>query len=141
LGPAELIFATHRPAHSLGLTTDGLAELMLQHRSGVLSNIHLNFVQRDYRRTIQIIGESGTLYWDFKEERVRLFGEDGLSREEFRPREGWTLNDMYVDELSHFLDCVARGRATANSLAGGVAALEIALAARAQSANEKRRAA
>jgi predicted dehydrogenase len=129
-GPARLAACLRRPAASLGLETDGLAELLLEHDSGVVSSVHLNFVQRDYRRGCQVIGTEGTLYWDFAERRVDLYGPDGARGRSFAEPPGWQLNQMYLDEMDHFLDRVRQRRPTVNSIAGGAAALAIALAAR-----------
>jgi predicted dehydrogenase len=129
-GPARLLAAAIRPAASLGLGTDGLAELLLEHDSGVLSSVHLNFVQRDYRRSCQIIGDRGTIYWDFVEGPVRVFGEDGVERVDAVQPESWDVNDMFVDELYHFIDCVRDRKPTTNPLEGGADALRIAVAAR-----------
>lgn len=131
-GPAQLVGAAHLPATSLGLNTDGLAEILLRHKSGALSNVHLNFVQRDYRRTCQIIGSEGTIYWDFSDGRVSVYGADGELTQTIAEPEGWQVNQMYMDEIAHFLDCVQQGKPTMNPLPDGVAALQIALAARTQ---------
>ena len=130
LGPARVLAAAHRPARSIGLETDGLAEILLGHEKGALTSIHVNFVQRDYCRTCQIIGTRGTLSWDFNRRTVLLHGEDGEVRERFPEPEGWELNRMYVDELNHFLGALRNGGPSVNPLAGGRAALEVALAAR-----------
>lgn len=130
LGPASLVASAKLPARSLGLETDGLAEILLRHDSGVLSSVHLNFVQRDYRRGCQIIGENGTIYWDFSERSVKIFGENGNLSETISELQNWETNQMYLDEMKHFLDCVRTRRQTVNPISGGVAALKIALAAR-----------
>ncbi len=130
LGPAKVLAAAHLPARSIGLETDGVAEIMLLHASGVLSTVHLNFVQRDYRRTCQVIGTQGTIYWDFGERSVCLYGEEGKLEETYLEPPGWQINQMYVDELAHFLNCVRQGVSTTNPLDGGQAALAVALAAR-----------
>jgi predicted dehydrogenase len=129
-GPAEVAGAASIPASSLGLVTDGLAEILLRHQSGVLSSVHLNFVQRDYRRCCQVIGTRGTIYWDYGTGRVDVFGEDGRPSRAVPQPADWDANQMYVDELSHFVACVRERRPTVNPLGGGVAALRIALAAR-----------
>jgi predicted dehydrogenase len=129
-GPASLVGAASLPATSLGLDTDGLAEALLQHESGVLSSVHLNFLQRDYRRTCQVIGTEGTLYWDFETAQVNVFGPDGRVTRTYPEPEGWQLNQMYVYELQHFLEAVAGRALTMNPLEGGVAALELACAVR-----------
>lgn len=130
LGPARLLGAAYVPASSIGLSTDGLAELILKHESGILSNVHLNFIQRDYRRTCQIIGTEGTLYWDFAARRVDHFGPEGNVVATYPEPEAWQANQMYVDEIAHFLDRIAQGQPPASSLAEGWAALSLALSAR-----------
>lgn len=131
-GPASLLAAARMPAHSLGLETDGLAEILLRHDAGVLSSVHLNFVQRDYRRGCQIIGTTGTISWDFSERVVKIFGEDGALSEAISEPPGWDANQMYLDEMEHFLQAIATRQPSMNPVAGGVAALKIALAARTQ---------
>lgn len=129
-GAARLSAASVRPARSLGLDIDGVAELLLDHSSGVLSSVHLNVVQRDYRRTCQVIGERGTIYWDAAEPAVIVDCGNG-ARARIALDASWTVNQMYIDEMSHFIECVGERRATVAPLDAGVRALEIALAARA----------
>jgi predicted dehydrogenase len=134
MGPARLVAAAVLPANEIGLETDGLAELLLRHASGALSSVHLNFIQRDYRRGCQIIGTEGTLYWDFEADRVDVLRGEGVEPERHPLPSGWELNRMYLDELGHFLSCIESRAATVNPIGGGAAALEIALAARAEHA-------
>jgi predicted dehydrogenase len=131
-GPARLRSASVLPATAIGLHTDGLAELTLQHAAGVLSSVHLNFVQRNYSRGCEVIGHDGTLTWNFTRRTVERFGPDGALAETIAEPADWDVNKMYVDELVHFLGACASGRPSCNPLAGGVEALSIALAARAQ---------
>jgi predicted dehydrogenase len=129
-GRARLSAAIVRPAASLGLEVDGLAELLLEHDSGVVSSVHLNFVQRDYRRGCQIIGSTGTIYWDFADAFVTV--QRGDASDTIAGPPGWESNQMYLDEMTHFMTCVSSRRATTAPLDDGRAALDIALAARAR---------
>lgn len=130
LGPAQLLASVSMPAWPLGLETDGMAEMILRHQNGAITNLHLNYMQRDYRRGCQMIGTRGTIYWDFEAARVWTYDEDGCEAKAFAQPEGWQVNQMYLDETIRFLNCVDTRTATDNSLRGGRAALEIALAAR-----------
>lgn len=132
LGPAKFLAAASLPAKSIGLKTDGLAEIILRHKSGALCNVHLNFVQRDYRRTCQLIGTEGTIYWDFADRCVQVFDADGELAQTISEPKRWAINQMYIDELSHFLAAVLSNSQTINPLSGGLDALIIASAARAQ---------
>jgi predicted dehydrogenase len=130
-GAAVVLAAVPVAATPIGLETDGLAEILLSHDSGVLSSVHLNFVQRDYRRTCQVIGTDGTLYWDFEGKEIKLYGADGQPSRVVPEPQGWQINQMYVDELRHFLAAAARRVLSVNPISAGVSALKVALAARA----------
>ncbi len=130
-GPATVIGVGIRPATVIGLTTDGLAEILLNHASGTLSSVHLNFIERDYRRKCTVIGSRGTLNWDFGAGQVQIFGENGALAEVISNPVGWSVNQMYQDELDHFVESVRAGRSTENPLSDGWSALKIALKARA----------
>jgi predicted dehydrogenase len=132
-GNGRLHSAAALTASAIGLETDGLAELLIQHASGILSSVHLNFLQRDYARSCVVIGSAGTIEWSFRDREVRVFGEDGtLSRSIAQPA-GWQMNDMYVDELSHFLEAVETRTPTMNPVQTARSALTIALDARTRS--------
>jgi predicted dehydrogenase len=130
-GPARLIAAKRLPGSSIGLETDGLAEALIQHETGALGSIHLNFVERDYRRFCVCIGTEGTLEWDFHRNEVVQFRRRGDDPVTHRLPEDWQINDMYVAEMRHFLDCVAAGTPTQNSIAQNIPCLRLALEIRA----------
>jgi predicted dehydrogenase len=130
LGEARVAAAITRPASSLGLETDGLAEILLEHVSGVVTNVHLNFVQRNYRRGIQIIGSTGSIEWEWSTARADLYGPDGEVVESVPQPMDWQVNHMYLDELRHFLTCVRTGAPTVNPLAAATGTLRLALAVR-----------
>jgi predicted dehydrogenase len=129
-GAGQLTAAAGLSAESIGVAAEGLCELLIQHKSGVLSSIHVNFIERDYHRTCQAIGTQGTVYWDFQRQSVDLYGPDGQLHTSHPGPPGWQLNQMYLDEMSHFLDCVKDRRPTLNPIEAAVPALDIAIEAR-----------
>ena len=130
LGPARLESAVWMPAKAIELETDGLCELNLRHKTGALSSVHLNFIQRDYHRGSQIIGETGSIYWDFKANSVTVYDKDGtLSYNSGMPTD-WNVNTMYSDELDHFFSAVRSHTQSMNSVDHSLNALEIAIQAR-----------
>jgi predicted dehydrogenase len=130
-GPAELSAAKHIPGRAIGLETDGLAEILLYHESGTLGSVHLNFIERDYRRSCLCVGTEGTLEWIFDKPEVVKYGQSSKETVRHSLPVDWQINDMYVDEMRHFLDCVAEGRPTQNSIADSLPCLRLALQARA----------
>lgn len=129
-GPASLHSCAAVAAWPVGLDTDGLAELLLRHEHGVLASVHLNFIQRDYSRSCLVIGTEGTIEWVFRDREVRVFAPDGAIRERCAEPADWDMNEMYVDEMGHFLAAARRRTETMNPIRNGVAALRLAIEAR-----------
>jgi predicted dehydrogenase len=130
-GPAQLSAAKHVPGRTIGLETDGLAEILLHHDAGTLGSVHLNFIERDYRRSCLCVGAEGTLEWNFHQPEVVQYGPSPKEIVRHSLPIDWPINDMYVDEMRHFLDCVAEGRPTQNSIDDSLPCLRLALQARA----------
>ncbi len=131
-GAGDVLAAVSIPATGLDLTTDGLAEILVHHHNGVISSIHLNFIQRDYSRFCRIIGDRGTIYWDFTRNTVSL-GDTSGNLKETRglgpPAEA--LDEMYVAEIAHFLEAIRQHAQPMNSITEARQTLAVALQARA----------
>jgi predicted dehydrogenase len=130
LGPGTVVGAAAVPARSIGLQVEGLAEILIRHDSGALSSVHLNFVERGYRRTCRFLGSEGAISWDFEGGGVVWQGSDGRARARYERPDDWCVNSMYVDEMKHFLECVSARTTPQGTLEEGSRALGIALGAR-----------
>jgi len=109
LGDAAEVFATSEHVSDLAGDTEDLAEVTVRFASGALAQVHLDYLQRAYRRNLQVIGETGSLLWDYPTHTITTCGADGASAaEDFRGADG-EPNDMYVAEMRHFVAC-ARGQ-------------------------------
>jgi predicted dehydrogenase len=117
--------------------TEDVAALICRHGDGRISEVHLDYVQRAYSRGCHIAGELGTIVWEFASGCVRLFTVAHGTWRSIPQPEGWQLNQMYVDELRHLLDCVERRAPTALPIREGAEVVRIALAAK-RSAQEER---
>ena len=88
-------------------------------------NVHLDFLQTPPTRHCKICGEHGRFEFDLISNKGALYLEDGSS-EEFL-NEGFERNDMFVEELRVFLNCVKQGRSTLD-IAESRKSLDFALA-------------
>lgn len=125
-GEVQAVYCWAGHLSSLEMDVEDTAAMILRLANGVLAEVHLDCIQRGYARTCKIIGERGTLVWDYSEG-VRWQGErDGeLRLLPVRP----DPNEMYAREMHHFLDCVeGRSQPTVDGAAGR-RVLQIALAA------------
>ena len=91
--------------------------------------MHVDFVRRPPRRSLEIVGEAGVLRWEYEEGRVLHYAP---AIRQWRVEEvdrRFERNDMYLAELRHFVGCV-RGEIERPRIDGkqGAAVLAIALA-------------
>lgn len=134
-GEVDEIFATAETL-SLDIETEDTAFLLFRHENGIRSEVHLDYVQRTYERGCQIVGEKGTIFWGFREKQTKIYSAEGDSWEIFRQADDWEINQMYLDETQHFLDCLKAKKQTICPVSQAAKVLKIALAAK-ESAEER----
>jgi len=103
-GDVSEVFATAGHVSDLAGDTEDLAEITLRFESGVLAQVHLDYLQRAYRRNLQVIGDAAVLAWDYVAHTVTVHGSD-TAPEEIRVADG-DPNDMYLAEMRHFIRCI-----------------------------------
>jgi predicted dehydrogenase len=121
----------------LEIDTEDTAAIVLRFENGALGEVHLDYVQRAYHRTCQIIGEEGTLHWDYTSGQVRWYSAQSQAWQVFADPPGWEPNQMYVDEMKHFLRCLDGVEQPALDVFEAAQVLRVALAAK-ESAREQR---
>ena len=129
-GEVTRVFAMAGAWSDLELEVEDAAEILLEFASGVCASIHLDYVQRPPARTLEVVAERGTIRWDFHTGRLALYSADTCQWSEWAGPTFERRNDMYVDELRHFLDCVAGRSEPMVSLEEGKRVLEVALGAK-----------
>ena len=133
LGEVKSVFCSAGHLSSLEIETEDVAALVCQHNSGAISEIHLDYVQRTYERGCQIVGELGSIFWDFNAKAVRWYSAGNKEWTTYAQPETWDINQMYVDEMRHFLDCLVGQRPTTLPIPEAVALMRVAFAAKTSS--------
>jgi predicted dehydrogenase len=130
LGEVVEVFCATAQLSSLEIATEDVAVLLCRHASGAMSEIHLDYVQRTYERGCQIVGEMGSVFWDFNAKQVRWYDAANSQWTIFDQLSGWELNQMYLDETRHFLDCVGTRDPTVLPIPEAIAVMQIVFAAK-----------
>jgi RimJ/RimL family protein N-acetyltransferase len=118
LGPARRASGMTAHASSLELDVEDVAHVHIAHRSGAVSAIALDYLDRDYHRGCRVVGEEGTVDWDWTRATVRVHGTRGLVAEQDALADA---APTYVAQMRRFL-AVARGDADPLVGAGEAAA-------------------
>ena len=108
---------------------DDWADVLLEFKSGVLAQVHVDLLQRPSVHSLTVWGELGKACWDYHTGRLEWTdSESGVEVE--RLPEDFDRNDLFLAEMRHFLECAAQKRPSRVPLEDGIAVLEIALRAR-----------
>ncbi len=126
-GEVDTVYCAAGHLSRLEMNAEDGAEITLRMVDGVIAEIHLDCIQRGYSRNCKALGEEGVLVWDFKEG-VRCLNGDGGTWQHFPIAPD--PNEMYLEEMRHFLKVVKGECLPAVDGATGKRILEIALAAK-----------
>lgn len=91
-------------------------------------HIHLDYAQRPPQRVCEVVGDAGKVRFDYYADQV-TFHDHGSGIVETYNLAKFERNQMFIDELQHFLDCVEGKTQPLISLNEGIDSLRVSLAA------------
>ena len=126
-GEIKEVFSITGKFSDLKIKSSDLSAIILKFKNNIVGEIHLDYLQRPEFRSCKIIGTKGTIYWDSTNNEVKIF--DIKKKKWIIPLKvkNYDKNKEYVDELSHFLNCVGKKEKSINDLTHGIETLKIAL--------------
>ena len=129
LGEVTLVSAEATRRSDLEIDVEDTAVVLLRFASGALGTVALDYIQSPRRHELEIVGTRGTIRWTEATGIAVLLGREGDPLLVSPAPAGFSRNTMFVDEMRHFLACLAGEESPLCTLADGVAALRLALAA------------
>jgi len=126
-GEIKELFAITGKFSDLKIEVDDLASVIIKFSNNIIAELHLDFFQKPDFRCCKIIGTNGTIYWDSKDNIVKVYDIKVKKWIEKINIVNYERNDMYVEEMKYFLDCVSRNKNTNNDIKNGISTLKIAL--------------
>lgn len=128
LGEVEEIATMTAHNSLLNIETEAIAQIGMRLKSNVLAQIHLDYLRPGYARTLEIVGSTGILAWDYVEGTVKHSGRKGDQEVAHRAAD-FDRNEMFLDYMRCFLLRIAgQPCGEVASLEDGIRALKIALA-------------
>jgi predicted dehydrogenase len=124
-GMPARVFAVGGKLSSLDVDVEDTASMLFD--CGFPVHVHQDFVQRPSVRTYELIGEDGKAVWDYYAGTVTLLRADAQPEVRSVAVE---RNDLFLEELRHFLACLNGAERPVVDLRAGVDSLRIALAAK-----------
>ncbi|OLC36860.1 MAG: hypothetical protein AUH84_00470 [Thaumarchaeota archaeon 13_1_40CM_4_38_7] len=121
--------------------TESLASIILKFKRGTIANLILDYMRPEWERNCHIIAEKGDIRCEYRKEKglseypsipISATLEMKFTRRKPRPKKfpiRFDMNDSYIKELQHFLQCVIRNKKPIVDGWEGLKTLKIGLAA------------
>jgi len=124
LGPANKVAGFISHSGTLEIETEDVAAACLQLESGVIATVHVDYIQREYRRRYHISGDQGTMEWDYTEGTISIYD---ANTKEARVLDVAVedLNEMYLEQARHIIVGVLDGVPPVTSVTTAQQVLEI----------------
>lgn len=127
-GDVRRVHAVTAKLSDLELDVEDLAELILEFESGAIGSVHVDMIHRVPYRALRVAGSSGSITWSWQTHEARIWTADEpewtlLESPNFEP------NQMYLNAIQHFLDCINGSASPRVTIEDGAAALRLVLAA------------
>jgi predicted dehydrogenase len=124
------VFALGGHLSSLEIDVEDVASSLLDCRVNgrpVPVELHQDYVQRPTNRNLRVVGEKGVIVADWTKPSLTIYGETGAVSEH-REFPDFQRNQLFLDELSHFLRCVEGLESPLVPLRDGASSVATALA-------------
>ena len=136
-GNVKEVYSITGKFSDLDMNADDLSSTVLRFKNNVIGEIHLDHFQRSFKRGCKIVGTKGTITWDSRTNVVKLFNNKTKKWKDVMKLKNFDFNSTYINEITHFLECVKKNKKTTNDLKEGVFVQNIALAILQSSRNKK----
>ena len=105
-GQVKKVFAMGGRLSELKISAEDHSSILIEFKNRVIAEVHLDYYQKPSSQYCKIIGTKGTIYWNYSDNIVKFYNSKKKKWEEKLIPKKFKRNDMYMQEMIHFLDCV-----------------------------------
>jgi predicted dehydrogenase len=109
----------------LEMDVEDIAEITLTFKNGCVGSIHLDYFQRPPAHWMTINCERGYIHWDNDPGSAKVYSVEDEHWENIKVPHGFERNDLFLEEMRHFLSLIGGGTDSRCSLGDGIKALEL----------------
>lgn len=110
-------------ASSLEIDSDDIFEGIYKYQNGFMCNVHMDYLQKEKRRGIRIVGSDGELHCDFIRKKVTIKKNDEETAQNEETM--FDVSKTYIDELDHFVEVIEKDTEPAIGLEDGIQILRL----------------
>lgn len=124
LGTPNHVFAAGGKITPLEGDAEDLVQGLWKYEDGRTANVHIDYWQRPKVRTLKLVGTKKTVIWDAYAALTVWDHETGEKADQEVP-EDFERNTMFLDELSHFVECIEQKKESSIPLSEGIEIVRI----------------
>ena len=132
-GNPEKLFAKVEKISDLEIETDDNVDMLVFYQNNLRVSLHLDLYARPHEKSIQFVGEDGTLIWEPNSIKIGKKMDAEWEMEEFN----YDRNDMFVGVAKEFLNILDGDSKPSCDIGDGTRVLALIEAARQSSKTEK----
>ncbi len=116
LGEVKKICGITKKISALDMPADDAYFAILEFNNGAVGSIAIDLLSRKPFRTLRVIGSCGVLEWEWLDHKIKLYQASGKRQKIINLKGGRseknyiTTEDMYEEEIGHFLGAINGGK-------------------------------
>jgi predicted dehydrogenase len=107
----------------LEIDSDDVFEGIYKYNNNFICNVHMDYLQKDKKREIRIVGSEGMLHGDLVGKSIRIIKGD--KETVMNDRDMFDIDRTYMDELKHFIGAAEKDIIPDITLDDGINALKL----------------
>ena len=111
---------------NLEVNADDISEMIVEMKNGLTVSIHTDIFGRKHKKSVEIKGSEGNIYWDFYENSVEVYKSENKQTIQYNDFDN-DFNNSYKEEIKHFLDCVKNNSRPSIPLEDGIDTMKLIL--------------
>jgi predicted dehydrogenase len=124
-GEAVSLSAMTGKVSDLELDVEDVAEISLKFKDGFIGSIHLDYYQKPAEHWLRIDCQQGQILWDNSTGIAKIHHAERDVWEVIEPPVGFERNDLFLEEMRHFLQLIKGEVESRCTLLDGIKALEM----------------
>jgi len=133
-GEPKLLYSYNAKFSQLNIDVEDYAFFLMQfinnQKKRFMCEVALDFFTKQKQRKCIVIGDKGVLEWNGVNNNVTFFNNKTSIKEQIFDGSAITLNDMYLNQTQHFLNCIETRNRSEIDILEGVSTLRILLEAK-----------
>ena len=125
MGEVSSLSAQTGQVSGLELDVEDMAEIVLTLTNGAIGSIHLDYFQRPPQHSLTIYLEQGQIQWNNTSGAVQVYHVSSQAWEEITSPAGFERNDLFLEEMRHFLSLMRGETQSRCSLEDGIHILNL----------------